>query len=100
MHADQGGGRRGTEQDSVGALRAGLTPAPPAAPAAAPAPPAPPQVGYLLHSLQAGRDVHLRRGRPLLLGPRPRDRADPKEEEADDNRVHGQRLKVLLRTGR
>lgn len=84
MHANQGSSRRRAEQDSVGAVGAGLTPAPhaphPAAPRAAP----PPQVRLVLRALRppGPGPGHLGPRRALLLRPGPR-RRHPQEETSD-----------------
>lgn len=87
VHANQGGRGGGAEQDPVGAVRAGLTPA---ARAPAPRPPAPPQGRHLLRAPEA---------RLLLLRPGPRTEARAQKGTAPQ-RLHGLRYQVLLRARR
>lgn len=107
VHADQGGRGGGAEQDAVGAVRAGLTPAR-RAPRPAPRAPPPGQSRHLLHAPPApqadgGRPRGPARPAPaarvLLLGPRPRGPARA-QAGAAPQRLHRLRPQVLLRTRR
>lgn len=104
VHADQGGRGGRAEQDPVGALRAGLTPAARAPPARPPRPPrAQTQGRHLLRTPPAPRPRAPPPARApprlLLLGPGPGGPA-ASQEGAAPQRLHRLRHQVLLRTRR